>query len=69
MDGRRRQKQRGEGRPSEKFGLVVQTPVGSRRVKMSNECNREGHRLFAEKVENMTRRKKSIAKASNPSAF
>ena len=69
MDNHRQQKRRGEGRPSEKFGPVVQTPARSRRVKMSNECSREGRRLFSKKAENMTRGKKSIDKASNPSAF
>ena len=58
MDDRRRKKRRGEGRPSEKFGPVVQTPASSRRVKISNECSREGRRLFVEKAENMTRGKK-----------
>ena len=61
MDGRRWQKRQGEGQPSEKFGPVVQTLTGSRRVKMSNECSREGRRLFAKKAENMTRGKKKVS--------
>ena len=36
MDGSRRQKRRGEGRPS--GPVIVQTPAGSVAVDESNEC-------------------------------